>query len=314
VVAVKNWLGQDTRCFSVRSREITDSIIAMPPPLKHFTDSKTTNFYYSFLFLPAEKRQAIEAVYAFARRSDDAADDQRAPQDAAREIDRYRALLDQCYQGRASSLDGPALKALAEAIHRFKIPRQPFEDLLLGLEMDLRMDRSPTFYRTFEELEVYCYRVASTIGLIAIEIFGYRNPQTREYAVNLGKALQMVNILRDIQSDARRGRVYLPFEDLDRFGVHPGGFPEGCYGRPFMNLMRFECERARHFFAEARRLLPPEDHAAMKPAEIMGAIYWRLLRQIEKRAYNVFGSAVQLSRPAKLWTALKVYCGAEWHR
>jgi phytoene synthase len=303
-------------CFSVRSKrsEITDPLIIMLPAPKHFTDSKTTNFYYSFLFLPREKRRAIEAVYAFARRSDDAADDQRAPKDAMREIDRYRALLDQCYQGRKSGLDSPAVKALAEAIHRFKIPRQPFEDLLLGLEMDLRMDRSSTYYRTFEELEVYCYRVASTIGLIAIEIFGYRNPQTRDYAVNLGKALQMVNILRDIQSDARRGRVYLPLEDLDRFGIDAGGFAEGCYGKPFINLMHFECERARHYFSEAQRLLPPEDHASMKPAEIMGAIYWRLLRQIEKRAYNVFGGAARLSRPTKLWTALKVYCGAEWHK
>lgn len=281
---------------------------------KHFTDSRTTNFYYSFLFLPEEKRRAIEAVYAFARRSDDAADDQRDPRAAAQEITRYRGLLDTCYQGDGACLPSAAWQALAEAVRRFKIPRQPFEDLLLGMEMDLAMDHTSHLYRTFDELELYCYRVAGVIGLIAIEIFEYRNPQTREYAVNLGKALQMVNILRDVQVDAQKGRVYLPMEDLERFGVDPGKFAEGRYDASFRSLMRFEGERARGFFEKARRVLPPEDRASMKAAEIMGAIYWGLLRKIEKRSYNVFGPKVRLSRPAKLWTAAKVYLGAEWHK
>lgn len=281
---------------------------------KHFTDSRTTNFYYSFLFLPEEKRRAIEAVYAFARRSDDAADDQLEPGMAVQEIHRYRGLLDRCYEGDGASQLNPAWQALAEAIRRFKIPRQPFEDLLLGMEMDLEMDHASHLYKTFEELEVYCYRVAGAIGLIAIEIFEYRNTQTREYAVNLGKALQMVNIMRDVQGDAQKGRVYLPLEDLERFGVDPGKLAEGRYNVSFRNLMQFEGERAHSYFEKARRALPREDRATMKPAEIMGAIYWGLLRKIEKRSYNIFGPKVRLSRAAKLWTAARVFLGAEWHK
>ncbi|MGH9396031.1 MAG: phytoene/squalene synthase family protein [Terriglobia bacterium] len=284
----------------------------MPP--RHFTDSRATNFYYSFLFLPPEKRRAIEAVYYFARRSDDAADDHPDPAAAAAGIGRYRQLLDKCYQTNGAPLEGPELQALAEAIRRFKIPRQPFEDLLLGLEMDLRMDQTGLLYETFTELEVYCYRVASTIGLISIEIFGYRNPQTREYAVNLGKALQMVNILRDIQSDARRHRIYLPLEDLKRFAVDPASLAEGRWDESFLSLMSFESARAREYFERARRLLPREDRASMKAAEIMGAIYWRLLRQIESHSFDVSGPRAKLSRPRKFWTAFKVYLGAEWHK
>ncbi|MGH9326706.1 MAG: phytoene/squalene synthase family protein [Terriglobia bacterium] len=279
---------------------------------KHFTDSRATNFYYSFLFLPEAKRRAIEAVYAFARGSDDAADNPSGSPAARREIGRYRELLAACYGDGEASLKSPAAQALAEAIRRFQIPRQPFDDLLRGMEMDLRMDHASGYYQTFEELEVYCYHVASVIGLIAIEIFGYHNPQARDYAVNLGKALQMVNIVRDVQTDAQRRRIYLPQEDMDRFSVDPGGLAGGCYNEQFVNLMRFECERARGFFERSHRLLAPEDRKAMKPAEIMGAIYWRLLREIERRSYNVFGERVTLSRPAKLWTAFKVYCGAEW--
>lgn len=288
--------------------------VNVSPGPKHFTDSRTTNFYYSFFFLPAEKRRAIEAVYAFARGGDDAADGQLEPSAAAREISRYRSLLDACFTCQPSQLESPTFQALAEAIQRYHIPRQPFDDLLAGLEMDLSMDQQLASYKTRADLEAYCYRVASTIGLIAIEIFGYRNPRTQEYAVTLGKALQMVNILRDVQSDARRGRVYLPQEDLKRFKVDPQRLAEGCYGPDFVNLMQFEADRARRFFHEARRLLPPEDRHSMIAAEIMAAIYWRLLRKIESRSYNVFGERIRLSRPLKLWTALAVYLGADWQR
>jgi phytoene synthase len=181
---------------------------------------------------------------------------------------------------------------------------------MLGLEMDLTGAR----YRTFDDLAVYCYRVAATIGLISIEIFGYANPQTREYATKLGTALQLVNILRDLQSDARRGRVYLPQEELERFGVEAQELADGCYSAAFVNLMSFQCERARHYFDSARRLLAPEDRRSMVAAEIMAAIYWRLLESIERRGYNVFGEGVRLSRRAKLWTALSVYLGAEWRK
>jgi len=276
----------------------------------HFTNARVTNFYYAFLFLPAEKRRAIEAVYSFARRGDDVADGGLSPAQAAESLDRYRQMLEACFAGDTSRLVTPDLRALAESIARFKIPRQPFEDLILGLEMDLAATR----YETFEELSLYCYRVASTIGLICIEIFGYQNPRARDYAVYLGRALQMVNILRDIHRDAQRGRIYLPQEDLERFQVRPGELLAGAYTDPFIELMQFECDRARQFFEQARQTLPPEDRRAMLSAEIMAAIYWRILGRIQKRRYNVFGERVRISRPLKLWTALTVYLGWEWHK
>jgi phytoene synthase len=275
-----------------------------------FATPHVTNFYYSFVFLPREKRRAIEAVYAFARRGDDVVDGGLPPGEARRQMARYRKALDACYAERGAAWEDPELAALAESIREFKIPRQPFEDLILGLEMDLNAAR----YETFDDLSLYCYRVASTIGLIAIEIFGYTNPRTRHYAVNLGKALQLVNILRDIQSDAQRGRIYLPREDLDRFGVRPEELLSGVYNDPFIELMQLEGDRARHFFGVARQFLPPQDRRAMVTAEIMAAIYWRLLGRIQKRRYNVFGERVRLPAPQKLWIALSVYLGAEWHK
>jgi len=275
-----------------------------------FATPRVTNFYYSFVFLAPRKRRAIEAVYAFARRGDDLVDSGLAPDEAGRRMVLYRKALDACYAERGAALEDPELAALAESIREFKIPRQPFEDLILGLEMDLNGAR----YETFDDLSLYCYRVASTIGLIAIEIFGYTNPSTRDYAVNLGKAMQLVNILRDIQSDAQRGRIYLPREDLDEFGVRPGELLSGVYNDPFIELMQFQCDRAHHFFDVARQMLPAGDRRSMVAAEIMAAIYWRILGRIQERRYNVFGKRVRLRAAEKLWIALCVYLGAEWHK
>jgi 15-cis-phytoene synthase len=283
--------------------------------------SRTSNFRYSFLFLPRDKRQAIQSVYAFARRGDDVVDGDLTPEAAAYQLALHREALDRCYSQPDQPEGGSGLsglpqnaraefRALADSIRRYSIPRQHFDDLILGFEMDLR----GTCYRTFDDLAVYCYRVAATIGLIAIQIFGYRNPRTREYAVKLGTALQLVNILRDLHSDARRGRVYLPQEELERFGVQAEQLAQGPYSAPFARLMSFQCERALRYFESARRLLPPEDRRSMVAAEIMAAIYWRLLQLIRQRGYNVFGERVRLSRSVKLWTAFSVYLGAEWHK
>lgn len=281
-----------------------------PSKQSHFTNARATNFYYAFAFLPAEKRRAIEAVYAFARRGDDVTDSGLRTEDAAVGLARYRETLEACYAQDLSKLDTPELCALAEAIKRFRIPRRPFEDLILGLEMDLNQ----TQYKTFEDLSVYCYRVASTIGLICIEIFEYQNPRTRDFAVNLGMAFQLVNILRDVQHDARSGRVYIPRDELDRFGVTPAQLQAGTYNDSFIELMQFECDRARHYFDLARQMLPAEDRPAMKAAEIMAAIYWGILKRIQKRCYNVFGKRVRVPRPLKLWNALTVYLGADWQK
>lgn len=297
--------------------------------MTRFTTPRATNFYYSFVLLSPEKRRAIEAVYAFARRGDDLADNGLAPDEARQRLARYRSALDQCYnrvaclQANASPLVQPpgelsrvrfeeqaGVEALAEAVERFKIPRQPFDDLIRGFEMDL----GRTSYRTFNDLALYCYRVASTIGLISIEIFGYSNPQARQYAVDLGMALQLVNILRDLQSDARSGRVYLPQEDLEGFGVSADDLRTGRLTGATLELVRFECARARHYFELARHALPPGDRHSLIAAEVMGATYWELLRRIERRGYNVFGARVGIPRPLRLWIALRVYLGKDWHR
>ncbi|MGH9454713.1 MAG: phytoene/squalene synthase family protein, partial [Terriglobia bacterium] len=212
------------------------------------TGSKTTNFYYSFLVLPPAKRKAIEAVYAFARRGDDLADEGMKPEAVRTGLARYREALDACYHGRGSSLNDPDLRALSVAIRQFAISRQPFDDLIRGFEMDLARDGCGHSYQTFDELRRYCYHVAGTIGLICIEIFGYRNPETRKYAVELGTSLQLVNILRDLHADAGRGRVYLPMDDLARFNVEPGQIASAQYNQAFVNLMRFECDRAEQCF------------------------------------------------------------------
>ncbi len=283
--------------------------MSIRPRTQHFTNAGVTNFYYSFVFLPREKRQAIEAFYAFARRSDDAADNALLPEDGEKELLQCRRDLDRCYAAAPGSQDfTPELAALAEAVHRFNIPQEHFEELFRGIEMDLR----PTRYRTFEDLSLYCYRVASTIGLISIEIFGYRNPRTRKYAAHLGMALQIVNILRDLKSDAERGRVYLPEEDLERFSVRPESFLEGKPDGRFRDLMEFEAERAKNYFALARQALPPEDRRSMAVAEIMGAVYWKLLQRIERNGYNTFRERIRLPKLLKLWTALSVYAGARW--
>lgn len=305
------------RCSILPVVPVSESGVEVPSRVS----SKTSSFHYSFLFLPRDKRRAIESVYAFARRGDDVADGDLPPEIAARQLALQRKALDSCYSAPEWQEVSPGLselppeakadfRALARCIHRYSIPRRHFDELMLGLEMDLVGAR----YRTFDDLAVYCYRVAATIGLISIEIFGYRNPQTREYAVNLGTALQLVNIMRDLQSDAQRGRLYLPEEELDQFGVQPEQLANGTYSQGFVNLMSFQGERARHYFASARRLLSPEDRHSMVAAEIMAAIYWRLLKLIQQRGYNVFGERARLSRTAKLWTALSVYLGTEWHK
>jgi phytoene synthase len=277
----------------------------------HFTNATATNFYYSFVFLSAEKQQAIEAVYAFARRGDDAADDGLSAPGTEMKMARCRWEVEQCYAEEPSEEfeSRPELRALAEAVRRFKIPRRPFEDLILGFEMDLGGKR----YATFDELSLYCYRVASTIGLIAIEIFGYTNPRVRDYAVNLGTALQLVNILRDVTTDARRGRVYLPEQDLNRFHVRREELLEGRRPPGLIEVMHFEADRAKGYFQAARNALPHEDRRSMVAAEIMAAIYWRLLGRIERQP-QLAESTVRLSRPLKLWIALSVYLGVEWFK
>ena len=257
------------------------------------TRRSRSSFYYAFILLPPERRRALHAVYAFCRFIDDIADDE-AIREPALLLKRWRQELDRVYSGaptRALS------RALADSARRFKIPRELFEEIINGVEMDLSRKR----YQSWEELRPYCYRVASALGLICIEIFGYSNPSAKLYAENLGLALQLTNILRDVREDAERGRIYLPLEDLARFSVSEDEILGGVYSPNFVRLMDFEARRARELYALAQSELAPEDRATLLTAEAMRLIYAALLERIINSNYRVLDRRHSLSAPYKLY-------------
>jgi phytoene synthase len=219
------------------------------------------------------------------------------PSTPADRLKAWRAELDACFRGAPRH---PVMRRLAEVLERLPIPRIYFEELLNGVEMDL----STTRYATFAELEQYCYRVAGVVGLMCIEVFGYRQPDTRRYAEHLGTAFQLTNILRDVGRDGAAGRIYLPQEDLARFGCTTADILDRRLTPGFRDLMRFEADRARGFYEAAEAALPASDRKAMLPAEIMRAIYARLLRQIERRAFDVYSRPIRLSDTHRLALAL----------
>jgi phytoene synthase len=212
----------------------------------------------------------------------------------------WRAELDACFRGEPTH---PVTRRLAETLLTFRIPHSYFEELLNGVEMDLTTSR----YATFAELQQYCHRVAGVVGLMCIEIFGYRHPATRMYAERLGTAFQLTNILRDLGTDADRGRIYLPQEDLERFRVPEADLLARRKSPAFHEMMRFEVGRARQYYAAARTVLPTEDRQSMLAAEIMGAIYARILDRIEAANYDVFSRRIRLSNMHRLWLATRCW-------
>ena len=260
------------------------------------TRQSGTSFYYAFRFLPARKRRAIYALYSFCRVVDDCVDEPGGEREGG--LDRWLAEVHRCYAGQPSTRLG---HELAEALSLFPIPRQCFEDIVAGCRMDLTTRRYPRF----EDLLVYCHRVASAVGLAAIEIFEYVDAATRVYATELGVALQLTNILRDVRIDAGQDRLYLPLEDLARFGVSESEILVGPTGGPGVAaLFAFEVQRAREYHDRARHLLPPQDRRAMLPARIMGAIYRELLGELARRG-RPLDERLALGRPRKAWIALR---------
>jgi len=264
------------------------------------TRKSRSNFYYAFLFLSKEKREAIYAVYAFCRSVDDVADGNASVLEKRRQLDEWYRELDRCYEGRPHH---PITVKLAQSVQRFRIQKEYFEELIAGVEMDLTHNR----YLTFRELYEYCYRVAGVVGLMCIEIFGYRNPKAKDYAINLGVALQLTNIMRDLRVDAERGRIYLPQEDMARFGYTEGELVRSAYTPAFLELMRSTGARARTYFQNARELLTVEDRRSLFAAEIMGAIYYKLLETIEASGYRVFDRTIRLPTTQKLWLAFSIW-------
>jgi 15-cis-phytoene synthase len=270
------------------------------------TRQSSSNFYYAFMLLPAERRRALYAVYAFCRFVDDIADDGAAAEPALL-LERWRQELQHVFSG---AVERPVSRALAANVRRFNIPSRYFEEVIDGVEMDLTRKR----YATFAELGLYCRRVASAVGLICIEIFGYRNPSTRVYAERLGLAFQLTNIIRDVREDAARDRIYLPLEDLRRFGVTEQEILQSSYTPGFNQLMQFEAARARQFYQEAAAALAPEDRSSMVAAEGMRLIYSALLERINRSGYRVFDRRLSVSAPRKLLLVGRAWAGTRFAR
>jgi 15-cis-phytoene synthase len=257
------------------------------------TKNSNTSFYYSFAVLPKHKREAISAVYAFCRYTDDIVDEGTDERRKFVMLRKWRMELGHALRG---SSNYQLLNQLSATARKFHIPVDHFYELIQGMELDLVKRR----YESFEELREYCYLVASSVGLMCRQIFGFRNESTREYAINLGIALQLTNILRDIKDDGKRGRIYLPKEDMRRFGYSEEDLFAGRYTPEFVNLMRFECERARTYFDAARNALKDDDKYFFFAARIMWSIYAHLLRRIERSNYNVFERRISIPRLLKV--------------
>jgi phytoene synthase len=255
------------------------------------TRASKSNLALAFVALGRERRQDITIFYAFCRVIDDIADStELAVPEKARDLTAWRRWL------RESTPDEPALaRDLRGVIAKYSLTPAMLEEIIDGVEMDLQNVR----YETFDELRLYCYRVASAVGLVSIEIFGYRNPACRQYAIQLGLALQMTNIIRDVGKDLSNGRIYLPQEDLARFDYREESLRLRKYNEAFLRLMEFEAARAEEFFTRAAELLPREDRRSMVAAEIMRSVYQALLRRMNADRFRVFEKEYRLTRLEK---------------
>ncbi len=263
--------------------------------------ARDTSFSYSFVVLPPEQRRAIGIVWDFCRAVDDAVDEAESADVARREVTRWREEVGRLFGPEAP--ETPQARNLKPFIAMFSLSRQPFDDLVDGVEMDLEQKR----YATFDELLGYCRRVASAVGMMCIEVFGCRDSRSREYAFNLGLALQVTNIIRDIKADLKQGRVYLPQEDLQRFGVTEQALAEGVMTLPIRKLLAHECQRARHFYNAAAQAMPPEESRKLVAAEIMGGIYFEILQRIERRGYDVFTERIRVPKLQRARIALRIW-------
>jgi phytoene synthase len=263
---------------------------------RDITRRSASNLALAFVLLPRAQREAMSVLYAFCRQVDDVADEESTPP-----AERRRKLAEWREDVRRACTGGEPQFAvnreLQPVIRERRLPFALFDELIQGCEMDLEVLR----YDTYDRLEQYCYRVASVVGLLSIEIFGYRNPRCRDYAVSLGKALQFTNILRDVYTDAARGRIYLPRCELDTHSVREEEILRGEYSPRFRAAAAAFAQRARQFYRSAREQLPTEDRRSMIAAELMGSVYWRLLRKLELEQFNVFGpEPTRVSKPQKL--------------
>jgi phytoene synthase len=274
-----------------------------PTTSEQITKKSASNLALAFILLPKERREAMSALYAFCREVDDVADEESVPVELRqKDLDRWRADINTACSGGQPEL--PVNRELQPYIHEHKMPLELFEELIRGMEMDLSIKR----YDTLEDLEQYCYRVASVVGLLSIRIFGYKNEACKDYAYHLGLALQLTNILRDVHVDAERDRIYLPLDVMKKHGVSEADILEGRYSEKYFALAREIADRAGEHYRKARELLPKEDRRSMVAAELMGAVYWRLLEKVEANKFNVFGpQTTKLSKPHKIFLIFRTW-------
>ncbi|GAB6041801.1 presqualene diphosphate synthase HpnD [Endothiovibrio diazotrophicus] len=257
-----------------------------------------SSFYQSFRFLPPERRRALTALYAFCREVDDVVDECSEPALARIKLAWWREEVGRIYGGQAQH---PVGLALSGPVERFGLDRDLLIEIIDGMEMDL----DHASYPTFRELALYCHRVAGVVGLLAAEIFGYEDRATRKYAEALGLAFQLTNILRDVREDAERGRLYLPLDELARFGHTPGQLLSARDSTPFIELFRFQAARAREQYDKAFELLPEGDRLSQLPGLIMAEIYRTNLEEIEHDGLRVLDHRISIPKPRKVWLALR---------
>lgn len=259
-----------------------------------------SSFYYSFLFLPPARRQAIMALYAFCREVDDVVDECNDPALASTKLAWWRMEVERIASKQATHPVGLALQAVSPEI---EITAARLNEIIDGMEMDLQQTR----YLDFTGLSLYCYRVASVVGLLAAGIFGYRDAQTEKYAHDLGMAFQLTNIIRDVGEDARRGRIYLPIDELKQFNVPAADILNARYSDNFTALMQFQYQRAERYYQEALAHLPACDRKSQRPGLIMAAIYRTLLEEIRAENFQVLHQRISLPPTRKLWLAAKTW-------
>jgi len=262
-----------------------------------------SSFYYAFLFLPPERRRAITALYAFCREVDDVVDETSDPQLAATKLAWWRVEVANLYAGNPQH---PVSKAIAPFMEKYSLKQENLNDIIDGMEMDLTQSR----YLDWPGLERYCHRVAGVVGLLAAGIFGYRDKRTLEYARELGIAFQLTNIIRDVGEDARKNRIYLPMDDMKRFGVPAADILNATETSGFKELMKFQTQRAKDYYARAFAALPAQDRKAQRAGLIMAAIYRALLDEIERDGWRVLTQRTSLTPLRKLWIAWKTWIAA----
>ncbi len=277
---------------------------------REITQKSASNLALAFILLPEEKRRAMVILYAFCRMADDIVDEESATVEERRaELNRWKEGLERIYRHEKTNI--PVLDEFARVVWQYNIPFEYANELMLGVGMDLEKSE----YRTYEELDLYCYRVASAVGLMSLRIFGFKHPETEQYAIALGKALQYTNILRDVKVDAEKGRIYMPSEEFEKFGVTSQDIWQSRYTEAYYNYAKHYSERALGFYKQALATLCEEDRPNMIAAELMGAVYWGLFKKLQAANFDVFShKPVRLTKWGKIirilrtWLRFKLGC------